>query len=273
MLSFNCSVAGDKTWLRECNFPIQIMPQTTRIPTNESIMSYPENTEWKDSVIHTSYITRVFGNLHEYEKEHKCKYNLLQYVKLCDRLKYKRLLIHLPQSLEELNNIGNGMNIIITLCNKFPQIIVALEIPSFKTGFKMNIVEYFTIIISYFKLVTNNNIEIVFDTAHLFANGLNGKDMITLFETIVNDHKLIDYCNIIHLNGNERNMYSSDKHCPIFSVKNKIKDVDEMIKYLSSHKKIMIAENTTEHASYDDWKNFAKQYNIEIIKEDSHLGI
>ena len=274
ILSFNFSTAGDKQWFIDYNQPLQIMPQTVKIPTNESINKYPKCTgEYRESVIHTSYITKPFNNLMEGSKYKTFIYNIMQYIKLCKRLKYKRLLVHLPQTNKEMNNLSDGLIILSKIFNKVKDIILVLEIPSFKSGFKMDAYKYFEIIITnYFNKFVNNNVELCFDTAHLFANCVDSQDMIKLFESKINNKKLIDYCKIIHLNGNVNQMGKSDKHIQIFSPNNKMKDVDKLINYLKDKNKIFIAENTTSHANYKQWEEFANKYNIKIVDYISNIS-
>lgn len=267
ILSFNFSTSGDKSWIDEYEQPLQIMPQTVKIPTDEYIEKYVKHDgDYRESVIHTSYITKPFNNIMEGSKYKTFIYNITQYIKLCRRIKYKRLLVHLPQTLKEMNYLSDGMVILSKIFNKVKDIILVLEIPSFKSGFKMDIYKYFKIIITnYFNKFVNNNVELCFDTAHLFANFVDSEEMIKLFELKVNNKKLIDYCKIIHLNGNVNQMGKSDKHIQIYSPNNKMKNVDKLMNYLSDKNKILITENTTTHGNYKQWKEFSDKYNIDIV--------
>ena len=85
---------------------------------------------------------------------------------------------------KEMNNLSDGLIILSKIFNKVKDIILVLEIPSFKSGFKMDAYKYFEIIITnYFNKFVNNNVELCFDTAHLFANCVDSQDMIKLFES------------------------------------------------------------------------------------------
>lgn len=272
LLTFNYSVAGDKSWLYSERPPLQIMPQTTQYLTDKHIINYPscEQYEYSNSVIHVSYITQPWRCMLDETRFEKFKFLMLNYIKLCRRLKFKRLLIHLPSTITELNNLAEGMNILIKIFNKVKDIILVLEIPSFKSGFKCDINKYLSnIVINYFNKFINNNVELCFDTAHIFANGVDCEDMIKLFDyPIIIDEKqtkLINYCSIIHLNGNINMMYKPDTHCPIFDHKNKMSNIDILMKYLADKNKILIAENTKHHIDYNQWEQFAKQYNINIV--------
>lgn len=276
IISFNFSVAGDKSWIKDYREPLQIMPQTTKIPTNENINSFPSCSTWSESVIHTSYITRPFNNIfNEQGKINSCIYNIEQYIKLCKRIKYKRLLIHLPGTQKEINEIGNGFGLLKDIFNKEENkdIILVLEIPAFKSGYKNDVYEYFRMIIkNYFKLFKYNNIELCFDTAHLYSNGLDGRDMIALFDAKISHKRLIDYCQIIHFNGNCKQKYTSDEHVQIFDKNNKIEYSAELTKYLQDKNKILISENTTKRSDYNKWLEFSKANKMNIVSEHKQIS-
>ncbi len=276
IISFNFSVAGDKSWIKDYREPLQIMPQTTKIPTNENINSFPSCSSWSDSVIHTSYITRPFNNIfNEQGKINSCIYNIEQYIKLCKRIKYKRLLIHLPGTQKEINEIGNGFGLLKDIFNKEENkdIILVLEIPAFKSGYKNDVYEYFRMIIkNYFNLFKYNNVELCFDTAHLYSNGLDGRDMIALFDAKISHKRLIDYCQIIHFNGNCKQKYTSDEHVQIFDKNNKIEYSAELIKYLQDKNKILISENTTKRSDYNKWLEFSKVNKMNIVNEHKQIS-
>ena len=269
-LSFNYSVAGDKGWISSYRYPLQIMPQTTQYITDKLIDNFPVCTTLSDSVIHTSYITQPWRAMLDETKFNKFKFLMANYVKLCRRLQYKRLLIHLPSTLTELNNLAAGMNLLAKMFNQVEDVILVLEIPSFKSGFKCDVSKYLSnIVVNYFDKFKHNNVELCIDTAHVFANGVDCKEMVDLFETSIvyneQSHKLIDFCGIIHLNGNMNPMYKSDIHCPIFDKQNKMTNIDILMTYLADKNKILIAENTKQHADYNEWERFAKQYGINIV--------
>lgn len=283
IISFNFSTSGNKEWMKDYNQPLQIMPQTTKIPTDEIINSYPncKDTIIRDSVIHTSYITRPFNDLYSNGKIKTFRYNINQYIKLCKQLNYRRLLIHLPQTETEMNYIGIGMNELIKIFSdknnvelKDNQYItLVLEIPAFKAGFSEDIIKYFeTIINNFFNKFTLNNVELCFDTAHIFANGLDCEDMVKMFETKINNKRLIEYSKIIHFNGNQNKMGKSDKHVQMFSELNKMNNVKSLIDYLKDKDKILISENTTSHSDYRDWLKFSKDNNLLIVDENDHIS-
>lgn len=283
IISFNFSTSGDKTWMMKYNQPLQIMPQTTKIPTETVINSYPDCSkgEIRDSVIHTSYITRPFTDLLENGRLSKFIYNVQQYFKLCKQLNYKRLLIHLPQTDSEMKYLDDGMNELVKLFSNEKlvslkdgeYITLVLEIPSFKSGFKENVLQYFTkVITGYFHKFKLNNVELCYDTAHLYANGLDCKDMITLFESEVKGKKLIEYAKIFHLNGNQTPMGRSDRHVQMFDKTNRMTNTGKLMRYLKDKNKVLITENTTSHSYYKLWVRYAKHYNIAIVEENEHIA-
>ena len=283
IISFNFSTSGDKKWMKDYNQPLQIMPQTTKIPTDDIIATYPDCSKCKprDSVIHTSYITRPFSDIYSNGNVNKFRYNIKQYIALCKRLSYKRLLIHLPATLKEMGYLGHGMTELINIFNNKDMItlndgshlILVLEIPAFKAGYKEVMTKYFEVIVStFFDKFELHNVELCFDTAHIFANGMDCKDMIKLFDYIVAGKRCIDYAKIIHFNGNKNPIGKSDIHVQMFSDENKMTHRNKLIRYLQDKDKILITENTTTHSEYSKWKQYAEHYKVNIVDDNAHLS-
>lgn len=390
VLTFNCSVSGNKDYLQTLQLPIQIMPQTLKIPTDAFIKTFPHmsaatsiyansatataanttkvsneitadckattvitattakvgNTQSDDfnrfhSVIHTSYITTPFISIASEDRWNQAIYNLRQYCKLNKRLGFKYLLVHLPRNEKELLNLANGMLILSSMCNAYSFVTLLLEIPYISCCDRSDSLtylrNYFVNVIQFFDKFTNNNVQLCFDTAHLYSNGLDGDAIISLMETPINallhdaerndsfqqtkdatkdattnssafiqmdattvankrndaetaisstetaisstdankrddakttnsSTKLIDLATVIHLNGNERPKYTSDRHVPIYSERNKMKHWDDLVKYLANKHKILIAENSTHHGNYSDWEQFAEEFGLRIIE-------
>ena len=240
-------------------------------------------SELSNAVVHTSYITQPWRATLDETRFNKFKFLMSNYIKLCRRLQYKRLLIHLPSTLTELNNLSDGMNLLIKMFNQVEDVILVLEIPTFKSGFKCDVSKYLlNVVVNYFDKFKHKNVELCIDTAHVFANGVDCKEMVDLFETPIPSRaletpiksaKLIDYCAIIHLNGNMNPMYKADIHCPLFDERNKMTNIDILMRYLSDKNKILIAENTKQHADYTKWEHFAKQYNVNIVPYNEHAQL
>ena len=117
-----------------------------------------------------------------------------------------------------------------------------------------------------------NNVELCFDTAHLYSNGLDGMDMIALFDAKISHKRLIDYCQIIHFNGNCKQKYTSDEHVQIFDKNNKIEYSAELTKYLQDKNKILISENTTKRSDYNKWLEFSKVNKMNIVNEHKQIS-
>jgi len=110
ILTFNCSVS-DKNNLTTITDPYQIMPATQNMISDKTISNYPTNYSNENLLLHMNYITRIFkSSAIEYNSRER--YSLKQYVKLAKRLGTKDILIHMPCSRDELNNLGNGFKLI-----------------------------------------------------------------------------------------------------------------------------------------------------------------
>lgn len=269
MLTFNLSVSNREVF-NNLEFPVQIMPQQQKMLTLPFIRSFPSMKEWSESVIHTSYIVKIW-NPEINDPASKVYLNMKFYLELALKIKFKRILVHLPNTEKEWSNLDVGMKRMIELFNKFYEksdknIKIVFEIPAFVSNFKMNIHEYIDKVLTYQKQFSNS-FEIVFDTAHLYSNGLEADEMLELIK------KYKDHSKIIHLNGNLRDKYTSDKHIQIFSEKSKIKNIDSLMNYFSESDLILIAENTSIHENYDSWKEFSNKYKLKIIPFIKELSL
>ncbi len=268
LLTFNCSVAGSKSFLVDYNDDIQIMPSDTKVLTDKQINSYPEITDWRRSVIHTSYITRPFSDHVQTGKTNSIKHIIEQYIRLANRIKFMYILIHLPSTEKEMDRLGDGMTLLKELFvnnESCEHIIPLLEIPAFKGGFKMDIDDYFAQIVQFVSLIPN--MEICLDTAHLYSNGCDCDKIISLYDS------LSKYVNVFHLNGNENNMWKSDKHIPLFEDRNKLKDYARLVDHIKDKNLLLITENTTNHASYEKWKTFCDSFGISIVSKHDKLSV
>ncbi len=113
----------------------------------------------------------------------------------------------------------------------------------------------------------DKNFNIVFDTAHLHALGLDGNSMCELI-----DHYL-KYVSYIHLNGNMNSMFTSDKHAIIFSNANKfVNSIDPIVRYCSEHKLVCVMEITQERTKYENYKIFANRYGFRLVNDYSDFS-
>ena len=281
-LSFNVSVAGDKGFLLKYPFPMQIMPQQRKTITALMLAQYPLINDKRIACVHTSYVTRVFtekmlGNGFQ-------RVNILNYLALANRIGFKYVLVHGPESMKEWRLMDASLTILHDLEKRSagPAKII-IEMPAFKGTFIEDLKDLMSkdtshtedkegsitvqdIMSYYFDSIVEHGFEIVLDTAHLYANGCTVDDMIYLYKRYAKSMA------ITHLNGNKNRQYTSDAHCPIFSDKNKIADVNRLMEYLSTTKLVMITENASDGVEYVQWKQFADKYGIQIVPNHPNLN-
>lgn len=157
------------------------------------------------------------------------------------------------------------MSIIRDVFKDFSQKVL-IEVPAFNKAFKISMNDYLVELISEFPS-DRNNYEIVIDTAHLFADGCECSDIIQIckdFDGVIST---------IHLNGNENDKFTTDKHIEIFSPNSKMKNIKEMIQYFKDTNKLMIAEVNRGTYGYNDWKTFCDSYGIKIVDFSEKLII
>lgn len=244
------------------------MPSTRNYLSDKSINAYHAHNN-DNIILHMNYITRVFKK-DAIEKNSSERKSLSQYAKLAKKLGTRNILIHMPNTIEEMENIGYGFKIMYDeLISK--DIIVHLEIASWSKALiehlniynddpKEYITNFITKIKEYMNVFPSGKFYIVFDTAHLYANGCEVDDMIF----IMNKFKyLIKY---IHLNGNVNYKFTSDSHTPLFTQKNRIKDWEKLSKYCASLNVICIAEVTKIGAKWDQWEQYAKNNGFNLVK-------
>lgn len=255
MLTFNLSTTDKKLSSQPC----QIMPAQRKYMSDSVINTY-ETINNKNILIHTSYVTKIFTN-NALSSLSKVQYNLKNYVKLAKKIGTKFVLIHGPNSKEEFNNFAKGLQIIKQVF-KDSNIIPCIEIPSFTKSMLEYIEEsnntQLDFIIKYFDFVLKHlNCEIVIDTAHLHANGLNGKEMATLIK------KYSDHYSFIHLNGNIKNKFIADVHTPIESKDDKLTYTSDIIESIPKDKYI-ISESPC--GNWDYWVKLSQKYNLKLVE-------
>lgn len=274
ILSFNAS-ASNKQQLSQIDYPIQIMPSTVNWLTNQAISSFSEMHN-EDILIHLNYITKVYKK-DVMENNSTARNALRQYVKLAKRLGTKNILIHLPDTPTEYNNFQFGAYV---LKKELVDCRIQFEIPAWKSNLReLMIMEsgsddpvvyttyYFESLAHILTNIDCVNWDYVFDTAHLHSNGLNVDQMIQLFD------KYITRMKFVHFNGNEKPMYKTDKHIPMFNSNNKIKDWDKLSNYCSTISKFLIVENTKSHEKWEDWVSFADAHKFDLVAFNESLSI
>lgn len=266
ILSFNLSVS-DKKNVSSIDEPFQIMPSTRNYLSDKSIDSYP-NCKNENIIIHMNYITKIFRK-DSIELNSSERKSLQQYVKLAKKLGTKNILIHMPYSVDEMYNIGDGFKIIYDELLK-KDITVHLEITAWTKDLMNNmkihdsnpkeyISNYLTKIINYMNIFPSDKFYVVIDTAHLFADGCEVDDMIYIINKFKNKIKYI------HLNGNINPKFTSDSHVPLFGSKNKIKNWEKLSKFCASLNIICIAEITKFGTDWKEWEKYAGENGFKLV--------
>lgn len=273
VLTFNLSVS-DKSNLASINEPFQIMPSTRNFLSDKSINSYV-NCKNENIILHMNYITRIFRKdaIENCSTERK---SLIQYAKLAKKLGTKNILIHMPNTIEEVENIGSGFKIMYDeLLSR--GITVHLEIAAWSKSLmeKMKIFDgdpkeyvsdFITKVVEYMNLFPPNSFYIVFDTAHMYSNGCEVDDMIFIMKKFKN---MIKY---IHLNGNINCKFTSDSHTPFFTSKNRIKNWEKLSKFCASLNVICIAEITKIGALWENWEKYANDNGFKLVEYNKNYS-
>lgn len=122
---------------------------------------------------------------------------------------------------------------------------------------------YIDELFGYIPAIYKKQFYFVPDTAHLYADGLDGKLQVKLME------KYKDQIKYVHLNGNlSPMMCKTDKHVPIYDERNKIQETEELSQFLSSSGFICITENSTVSGEYSEWVKYATKYGFKLVPEN-----
>ena len=122
---------------------------------------------------------------------------------------------------------------------------------------------YIDELFGYIPAIYKKQFYFVPDTAHLYADGLDGKLQVKLME------KYKEQIKYVHLNGNLSSMMrKTDKHVPIYDERNKIQETEELSHYLSSSGFICITENPTVSGEYSEWVKYATKYGFKLVPEN-----
>lgn len=293
ILTFDMSVSN-KHNLSTIVDPFQIIPSTRGFLSNDMIESY-RHTDNDNILIHMNYITRVFKK-DAIENSSLSRRSLKQYAKFTQQFGPKNVLIHMPSNIDEYESLEYGFRIMKDeLIDK--GITVHLEIASWSKdlikyiGMKdieqhtsevdtddesvitqthtthsvahtpaVCVISFINRILQYANTTAPSQFKLVFDTAHMYANGCNTDDMIYIID------RYKDRCQFIHFNGNNNYMYHSDRHVPMFNKTNRIDDWMKLSKYCASLNLICIAEVTRDGAKWDEWKAFADECGFRLVK-------
>ena len=287
IITFNKSTSDRQDFLINKS-PYQIVPLHDRFFYNEYLDTL-SNPEFDNKIlIHSSFTTRPFSNKQIGNK--KCNDNLKGYELIANKLRTKYILFHGPANIDDYHNFNNGLsNIDLNIKDK----IICIEIPAFSKAFidyiKQNVITnspsnpsnnsnkqinqssnqplnpYYNFICEYLNTVTsfkpvNNQFQIVLDTAHLHSNGLNGIEIIKLF------NEYLSYYDFIHMNGNIKDQFKPDIHTPIDSVNDNIKFSEYVVRNIAKLNKICICE--TKDGDYEYYQELSEEYGYSIVDKN-----
>lgn len=269
ILTFNLSVSDRKN-VSSIDEPFQIMPSTNNFLTDKSISSYLTSSN-PNILLHMNYITRVFRK-DALELNSLQRRSLKQYVKLGKKLGTRNVLIHMPCNPDEYENLGYGFKVMYDELVK-EGMIIHLEISAWSKDFvdlmdarnndpKEYVVGFITKIMEYANAFPEGTFYIVFDTAHLFADGCESEDMFYIM------NKFRSKIKYVHLNGNINSKYNTDSHVPIFSPKNKMSDWNKVCEFCASLGVVCVAEITKMGSKWEDWEQFANEFGFKLVKQN-----
>lgn len=259
---------ADKSLLRRAvelnpDVKFQILPEKTRPCVDSSINSYPKLPS-SNILIHASYITRIF-NQEAYGFQSKQEFLIKGYIKLARRLGTKYILVHGPSNLAEFRNFSQGLQWLKSVNRTHDPKIFCIEIPAFSkdlhghghgkdSGKDSGRGEFIT---GYLDLIVSMGFQIVLDTAHLHSNGLNAE---AISELLVKYSANYDW---VHLNGNSRPSFTSDKHTSIISEDSKLLNPELILRTVSKLKKTCVCEIVYKNRSW--WESLAEDYRMELV--------
>lgn len=216
----------------------------------------------RKGILHVSHSCRPYGNV----TEESVKRYLSSYIDMMRQLGMSQILVHGPFSFGELANSEIAARVITSVIPK--DITMHVELPAFDSQTMRllekleNRAELISTIIAEFMKPLPDSVKLVLDTAHLWANGLTPAEMIPVFKEW--ESRMV-YC---HMNGNIKPKFCMDTHCPIFTDRNQMGDVDELMKYLASTNLVLIAEVSKSKSTVSEtvgaWKEFGEKYGIEM---------
>lgn len=260
IITFNKSTIDRDDFLTN-HSPYQIVPLHDRFFYEEFMDTLPNPKFDNDILIHSSFTSRPFGN-----KQIETSYgNLKGYNRIANRLRTRYILFHGPSNPEEYNNFVKGLKFIDKCFNNK---IVCIEIPAFSSAMHKFIKDSgkscYEFVDNYLKIIYDfkgsNEFQMVIDTAHMHANGLNGKEMFEIMD------KYKDGYDFIHMNGNIKDRFKPDIHTQLDSIDDKIEFSCYLIENIVKLNKICVCE--TKDGDYLYYEEISKEYGYELVKEN-----
>lgn len=255
ILTFDVS-CSDKKYINNLEYPVQIMPMA-RGYVKDSILNLYTTHKPRNLLVHASYPILVF-NTRAFESDNKIVSSIKTYFKFCDKIGASHFLVHGPKSVPEYKNFELGLKLLKDLYDDIkPNVKICVEMPSFTKEFiKTNNVD-FNFIAEYFEKIIEFGFEIVIDTAHLWSNGMNTEQMVSLLQNFKDNYTWI------HFNGNCKEQYTSDQHVAMFSADNKIDDFKTLSIESAKLGKICVCEVVNKHVK--TWQKFAEKAGFDLV--------
>lgn len=272
ILTFNASVS-DKETIASLKTPFQIMPATTNFISEKSLSAYRKANN-PNILCHMNYITHVFSDK-AVINDSQVRHSLRMYVRLAGILGTKDILIHMPYTESEWQNLPFGMSVIKDeICCK--GCVVHLEIPAWSKGLleelkitresdpKEYMKTYVDTVLSYCSEFPEDSYKIVPDTAHMWSDGCKTmEDFVYLLDLYKQNIKYI------HLNGNSNPIFKMDIHTTIFDTEyNKIPFAMDLARHCVGMGVICVAEVTKHGDEWNEWKKFADRVGFELVERD-----
>ena len=205
----------------------------------------------------------------------KTRLMLSSYMALLKKTGAKQILVHAPKNQQENEMIDYGL-LLLSKVNKTLNndvktknicFICVENVYNTMTKSMKTHEELLEFTESLFKKVINHKLDIVIDTAHCFANGLNVDDIIYLL------NKYKGHYHFIHLNGNMQQQFKPDRHTLILTdgitdiQPNLIENCEKLMEFISTLTNVVLICEII-YKKYDYWSDLAQKYKLDIITED-----
>lgn len=231
-------------------FPIQI-----KVKPNNSLLINNNEENYIENIIHSEYIYILFSSL-LFTKNNYILEAIHDYFKLCEKLKYKYILYHLPSNIEQLNNIEQSLCLINEIKKMYSNNIEILLEDTHLNKNLLSSINVKDVYNQYIQICKSFNIKLCLDTAHMFSNSLNEEQMCEILNLAYKESIL----KVIHLNGNMNTAFKSDVHCCIFGSLNKFnyKPILNCINQFNDI--IIIIEQNRPELTINDYIQYFKPY-------------
>jgi endonuclease IV len=218
-------------------------------------------------LLHTGYDVRPWSQELFEPSSYQLKL-INSYSELSDILNVRELLIHGPSNLASLKYFSCCLQLLHSYNHKIVIEMPALNHDVIGLIHSSGRSEY-EFVKSYLNTVIQHDMNIVPDTAHLYANGLNTDQIIEIL------HMFKDHYTFIHLNGNSNEPFKPDRHTTLTKLNgfmnNRIPDSERLLHEISKLNKICISEQKCNDIDY--YKRLSNEYGFKLIDIPSNLII